>query len=168
MPRAIPLTTTSPAAASSRVSERATERPYAEHALAPTTATAARSRIASSPPPRRKSTEGGSWIAARSGGYAGSRRRRHLTALMPQEALPASGTRVPRRRGPVRQRRTRRARRWSVRRARREPFPSLRAAGARLRSREAPTPPPSVGAAPPTGDRAPPPLARAPPPEPLP
>ena len=75
MPRAIPLTTTSPAAASSRASERATERPYDEHARAPTTATARLERSSSLPRPRRKSCGGGSWIAASRLGYAGSRRR---------------------------------------------------------------------------------------------
>ena len=43
MPRASPLTTTSPAAASSRPSIRATDAPYGEHDRAPTTATAGRS-----------------------------------------------------------------------------------------------------------------------------
>ena len=54
MPRARPLTTTRPAAASSRPRERPTARPYAEQARAPTTATDAAARSSTLADPRMK------------------------------------------------------------------------------------------------------------------
>src|ERR687883_1657058 len=76
-PRARPLTTTTPAAARSRPSIRATCSPYDEHARAPTTATAVRPSNSGEASPRRYNRSGGSWIARSSGGR--SRLRRKLT-----------------------------------------------------------------------------------------
>ena len=78
IPRAIPLTTTSPAAASSRASDRATLRPVRRARPGTDDRHRRRRRAASaSAEPRRKSCGGGSWIAASSAGNAGSRRRIH-------------------------------------------------------------------------------------------
>ena len=66
----MPLTTTRPAAASSRPSDLATERPYEEHARAPTIATAGRASSSDGASPRSQSVGGGSGIAASKGGYS--------------------------------------------------------------------------------------------------
>jgi hypothetical protein len=56
----MPLTTTNPAAAASRASERATERPYDEQERAPTIATAGSAMSSGLGDPRKKSRAGGS------------------------------------------------------------------------------------------------------------
>src|SRR5262249_36105149 len=112
-PRARPLTITTPDAASSRPSIRATWAPYGEHARAPTIATEANESRFGSAFPRRYRRRGGSWIARKSGGSPP-----RGTNVM-KAALPGAGTTAPRRRALTERPRSRRAPRSSGQRARR-------------------------------------------------
>src|SRR2546423_6523604 len=66
-PRAMPLTTTMPAAAMSDARRPATDKPYDEAARAPTMATA--DAFSASIDPRTQSTGGGSTIVRSANGY---------------------------------------------------------------------------------------------------
>ena len=141
IPRAMPLTTTSPAAASSRPSDRATERPYEEHARAPTIATAGRASSSVGASPRSQSV--GRWVGDR------PEQRRILLAATPDAAdahaaaNPDRGAIGERLREVLRQHRvgSRRARRSSSRRGPRARGHGRRAAPARRPDRAARMPP---------------------------
>src|SRR5438270_854124 len=93
MPVAMPLTTPTPAAASSRPRLPATSMPYADARRAPTTAAAqaVRFSLSRSRAPRTKTTAGGAGRSRSASGYRSSQRQ---TALTPDATQPARASRA--------------------------------------------------------------------------